>query len=286
MKAIFRYPGSKWGLAQWIISHFPEEYEKMVYLEPFAGSGAVFFNKNPGVCETINDIDSDIVNLFRVLREQPNELKHALSLTPYSREEYDNSFLPCEDPLERARRYMVRSTQAIGAKMDGKCGWRNHKQTKIGGTACKWGGITDTIDIAATRLRGSTTNLVQIEHTDAFRLIERYNNPDVLMYLDPPYVMATRKSGKLYKHEMTNEQQEQLLDLVSRSRAKIILSGYQSDLYDNILQGWHKDTTSSQTTSAQMATETIWMNYEPPMQQMSWDNMDGRRSAAAVLSDI
>ena len=263
MKAIIRYPGSKWGLAEWIISHFPEGYEKMVYLEPFAGSGAVFFNKNPGAVETINDLDSDIVNLFQVLRDRPEELKRALELTPYSREEYDRSFEPCEEPLEKARRYMVKTTQAIGAKMDGKCGWRNHKQMKIGGTACKWAGITSTIDLAVKRLRGSTTNLVQIEHMDAFRLIERYNNPEALLYLDPPYLRSTRKSGKLYRHEMNDAQQHQLLDLNTRSKAKIILSGYQSALYDEVLRGWYKDTTESQTTSTEKAVETIWMNFEP-----------------------
>lgn len=173
-------------MADWIISHFPENYDKMVYLEPFCGSGAVFFNKIPGAVETVNDLDGDIVNLYRVLRDNPEELKRVLSLTPYSREEYDLSFEPCEDPVERARRYMVKTTQAIGAKMDGKCGWRNHKQMKIGGTACKWAGICDTIDAAAKRLRGDTTHLVQIEHMDAMRLIERYDDPDVLMYLDPP----------------------------------------------------------------------------------------------------
>lgn len=88
MKAIFRYPGSKWSLAGWIISHFPAGYEKMVYLEPFCGSGAVFFNKEPGAVETINDLDGDVVNLFRVLREAPDELRRALELTPYSREVY------------------------------------------------------------------------------------------------------------------------------------------------------------------------------------------------------
>lgn len=266
MKAIFRYPGSKWGLASWIISHFPDGYEKMVYLEPFVGSGAVFFNKNPGAVETVNDLDGDIVNLFQILRDRPEELKRVLALTPYSREEYDRSFEPCIDPLEKARRYMVKTTQAIGAKLDGKCGWRNHKQMKIGGTACKWVGITDTIDAAAKRLRGSSTNLVQIERMDAFRLIERYNTPDVLMYLDPPYLRSTRKSGKLYLHEMNNEQQRQLLDLITKSKAKIVLSGYQSELYDEALQGWHKDTAMTQTTSAVMVEETIWMNYQPYQQ--------------------
>ena len=80
MKAIIRYPGSKWGLAGWIISHFPDGYEKLVYLEPFLGSGAVFFNKNPGAVETINDLDGDIVNLFQVLRDRPEDVKRELCL--------------------------------------------------------------------------------------------------------------------------------------------------------------------------------------------------------------
>lgn len=268
MNAVFRYPGSKWGIASWIIGHFPEGYEKLVYLEPFVGSGAVFFKKKPGAVETINDLNGDVVNLFRVLREKPEELKRALEMTPYSREEYDKAFEQCDDPVEKARRYMVKTTQAIGAKMCGKCGWRNHKQMKIGGTACKWGGITTTIDDAAIRLRGSTTNLVQIEHMDALRLLERYDNPDVLMYLDPPYVLTARKSGKLYQHEMDDEQQRQMLSLITRSRAKIVLSGYPSELYDNALQGWHRDMTQSQTTSTAMATEVIWQNFDPPQEQL------------------
>lgn len=275
MRAIFRYPGSKWSIADWIISHFPEGYEKMVYLEPFAGSGAVFFNKKPGTVETINDLDGDIVNLFRVLRETPDDLRRVLELTPYSREEYDLSFEPCDEPVERARRYMVKTTQAIGAKLAGssKCGWRNHKQMKIGGTACKWGGITETIDVAAKRLRGDTTHLTQIERMDALRLIERYNNPSVLMYLDPPYLRSTRKSGALYAHEMDLAGQHQLLSLIAESQAKIVISGYESDLYNISLAGWHKDSIQSQATSTEMATETIWMNYDPPERQTSlWED--------------
>lgn len=268
MRAVFRYPGSKWSIAEWIIQHFPPGYEKMVYLEPFVGSGAVFFNKNPGAVETINDLDSDIVNLFRVLREQPDELKRALDLTPYSREEYDLSFDPCDEPVEKARRFMVRTTQAIGAKLGhGKCGWRNHKQMKIGGTACKWGGITETVDAAAARLRSDSTHLIQIEHMDALRLIERYNNADTL--LDSPYLRSVRRSGALYKHEMNLDGQEALLALIVKSRAKIIISGYDSDLYNDALAGWWKDETQSQTTSTEMRTEVIWMNYEPPAWQKS-----------------
>lgn len=270
MRAFFRYPGSKWGLANWIISHFPADYEKMVYLEPFVGSGAVFFNKRPGRVETINDLDGDIVNLFKVLRECPDKLERQLTLTPYSRQEYEMSFQPCEDPLERARRYMVRTSQSIGDKCGGS-GWRNHKQPKIGGTACAWGYITESLGVVSRRLRGSTTNLVQIENTDAFRLIERYNSKDVLMYLDPPYVLGSRKGGKLYRYELEDEAHQRLLDLITRSRAKILISGYPSEQYDRLLAGWYMDMTWSQTTSAEKAKEIIWMNYQPPFLQLSLD---------------
>lgn len=269
MKAIFRYPGSKWSISEWIVAHFPEGYEKMVYLEPFAGSGAVFFTKKPGAVETINDLDSDIVNLFRVLRESPEALKRRLELTPYSREEYNLSFEPCDEPIEKARRFMVKTTQAIGAKLAGtsKCGWRNHKQTKIGGAACKWGGITETIDAAVARLRGDTTHLVQIEHKDAFDLLRKYTTPDCLIYIDPPYLRSTRKSGALYAHELSEADHIELLSIIKDSKANIVLSGYESELYNSVLSGWYKDCAMSQTTSTEMAKETIWMNYQPPLRQ-------------------
>lgn len=145
---------------------------------------------------------------------------------------------------------------------------------KIGGTVCKWAGITDTIDAAAARLRGDTTHLVQIERMDALRLIERYDSPDVLMYLDPPYVRSTRQSGRLYRHEMDDAGHRNLLDLITRSQAKIVLSGYASPLYDEVLQGWYRDTIMSQTTSAVMAVEYLWTNFEPPERQMTLEEIN------------
>ena len=266
MKAITRYPGAKWKLAEWIISHFPADYEKMVYLEPFCGSGAVFFNKLPGAVEIVNDINSDIYNLFFILRECSEELKRRLELTPYSREEYDNAFLPALDNVDKARKFIIRTTQAIGAK-GGKNGWRNHKQKKIGGPACKWAGITNTIDIAAKRLKGDTTHLVQIENMDALRLIERYNNSDVLMYLDPPYLPETRHCKHLYSHEMSKNEHIKMLELIAYSNAKIVLSGYDSQLYRKMLQGWKTVKTESRTTSTEIVTECLWLNYEPPFEQ-------------------
>ena len=243
----------------------------MAYLEPFVGSGAVFFNKHPGTVETINDLDSNIVNLFRVLRERPEELKRAIELSPYSREEYEQAVESFDhpDPLEKARRYFVRCMQGVGAKSNARGSWRIEPRAYPGGAAKKWCNGDDLLMEAAKRLRGGAETLVQIEHTDAIDLIERFNSRDVLMYLDPPYLRSTRRSGALYVHEMTEEGQHQLLQTINRSKAKIVISGYESELYNSALAGWNKDFTRSQTTSGEMAQETIWMNYAPPMKQLS-----------------
>lgn len=266
MKAVFKYPGSKWSIAEWIVGHFPENYRKMVYVEPFAGSCAVFFNKEPSGCEVINDLDGDIVNFFRVLREIPEELKRAVELTPFSRAEYDLAFESCDDPLERARRFLVIANQGIGSKRATKSGWQCYLSPNPGGCPVKWSSIIDVIPQAAARLRGTTTNLVHIENKDAFEIIEKANRPDVLIYADPPYVRKARKSGALYKNEMVDEQHVRLLMLLKASKAKVILSGYENNIYDRELQGWRKDTVPVRNTVG-TAIETIWMNYDAPVQQ-------------------
>ena len=233
----------------------------MVYLEPFAGSLAVFFNKLPGTIEVVNDLDGDIVNFFRVLRERPDELQQAIALTPYSREEYDLAFEVCEDPLERARRFMVIANMGVGAKRATKSGWQCYASKDPGGCVVKWSSVMNVIKPAAARLRGTTTNLVHIENTDALDLIKRFDSKDVLIYADPPYVRSTRKSGELYKHEMDDMQHLDLLQELDRTKAKVVLSGYDCEWYSQELQGWNKDQIPARMTVG-VGVETIWMNYD------------------------
>ncbi|MDF2652747.1 MAG: class adenine-specific methyltransferase [Paenibacillus sp.] len=119
---ILHYPGSKWSMAEWIIGRMPPH---TTYLEPFFGSGAVFFNKPRTPLETIGDISSDVTNLFRMIRDRRDELAEKVRWTPYSREEYRLSDDDCDDELERARRFMVRCWMARGAKTSDKTGWRH-----------------------------------------------------------------------------------------------------------------------------------------------------------------
>ncbi len=253
MKAILKYPGAKWRISDWIINYFPKH---KVYCEPFFGSGAVFFNKEPSYIETINDIDGNIVNLFRVCREQPEALAKAMELTPFSREEFIECYDMSEgDAVERARRTLVRYHQSFGTTNSTKKHWRN-VQT-YGGPRCAtmWNYLPDTIMECCKRLKEA-----QIENIDAIELIKRYNHPDTLIYCDPPYLQSLRKKN-MYAHEFSDDKHIELLKVLKESKSKIILSGYDNQLYNEMLCDWYTD---AKTTTAQMGlhrTEKIWMNY-------------------------
>lgn len=120
----------------------------------------------------------------------------------------------------------------------------------------------------------SSVNMQLSEHGN-FTMILELMGMYAFLYLDPPYLRAVRRSGALYNHEMDTAGQKELLEIISRSKAKIIISGYESDLYNAALAGWYKDNTMSQTTSTEMAMETIWMNYDPPARQLNlWEDHD------------
>lgn len=269
-KAILKYPGSKWKIAKWIIDHFPEGYENMTYLEPFLGSGSVFFTKERSRIETINDLDDSVVNLFKIVRDRPEELAYQISMTPWSRKEYTDSYIPVDDELERARRFLVRTWMAIGAKTSDITGWRNNISAENRTIQGFHNTLPERIIKTCDRLKHTKKSVVQIENQDVFKLIERYNRTDVLMYLDPPYVMKTRH-GRIYKHEFTDNDHIKLLELCNRSKAKIVISGYDSELYDCYLSDWHKDTIIADCESGQKRTEVLWMNYEQGNKQISFD---------------
>ncbi|MGN0817706.1 MAG: DNA adenine methylase [Candidatus Coproplasma sp.] len=257
MNSILKYPGGKWRIADWIISFFPKH---KVYVEPYFGSGALFFRKEPSYIETINDINGDIVNLFKVCREQPEELAAALTFTPYSRNEYVSCYdTSVGNEVERARRLIVRHHQSFGTTNSNLNTWRNSQSANSPRTAAEWKRLPNIVLEISERLKDA-----QIECLDALKLIERYNSPDTLLYLDPPYMQGLRKRG-MYKYEMTDSQHEELISLILSSKSKIILSAYDNDLYNRSLKGWF---TSEKHTTAQMGKhriEKIYMNFSPSL---------------------
>lgn len=255
MNTILKYPGAKWRLAPEIIKKMPPHHS---YCEPFFGSGAVLFGKSPAPIETVNDLDDDVVNLFRVVREQNDALIHAVMLTPFSRKEYDLAFgQASEDPVEKARLFLIKCWQGHGYRTNGyKVGWKNDVYGREAAYAMRdWYRLPGWISEIIDRLRA-----VQIEHMDALELIRRYNHGNVLLYVDPPYVLGTR-TGKIYKYEMEDADHEQLLKLLLQHAGPVMLSGYDNELYSDLLKDWTQIQFETTAQRGLARTETLWMNF-------------------------
>ena len=257
MNTLLNYPGAKWGMAAQIVSLMPPHRS---YLEPFFGSGAVLFNKPPSAIETVNDIDGDVANFFRVLREQPNRLAEALSLTPYARDVFDDAHANRgTDDFDRAYRFAICSKMGHGFRTFKKTGFKVdvYARERSYCVSC-WNRLPADLLDAAIRLKS-----VQIENRNALELIRKFNHDNVLIYADPPYLMETRK-GKQYRCEMTEQEHLELLEALKQHKGSVILSGYPSEMYDRELCGWSVIYKASRNQNADQRTEALWCNFEVP----------------------
>jgi len=261
MKAVCKYPGSKWSIVDWIISFFPPHHS---YVEPFFGSGAVLFNKPRSCIETVNDLDGNVVNLFEWIKNNPEKLAHEIHYTPYARAVYEDAFAAVpEDSLKKAVNFYIRLNMGHGFRTTGeKVGWKNDVQGREKAyAATDWVWLPEKIMQAAERLRG-----VQIENRPALEIMDRFNYKNVLLYLDPPYVKGTRH-GKQYRHEMYSEESHaELLEAAAAHKGPVLVSGYDSPLYREKLSGWHREEHAAYTQVVSRKTEVLWMNFEPARQ--------------------
>lgn len=260
MKSVLKYPGAKNRLAPWICEYIPKHD---VYLEPFAGSLAVLFNKPKSHIETVNDLDGEVVNFFRIVRDRESELRRAIELTPFSRSEYEAAYEQTEDELENARRFAIKCWMGFGCGNLYRNGFKSGQQKNSPNPARAWAALPDTIELASERLRE-----VQIEKLPAEELIGRYDTEDVFIYADPPYLHGTRKNY-LYRYEMEYEEHEELLRLLVEHPGKVLISGYDNDLYNNMLTGWNKTQKDTRAEGGRKRTETLWMNYNLDSTQIS-----------------
>lgn len=257
-RPILRYHGGKWKLAQWIIDNMPEH---LIYCEPFAGAASVLMQKERARIEVLNDINNRIVSLFTVLRDpvSSQRLKELVLLTPYSETEYRICREISADPIEDARRLIVLSHQShcptivSGGILSGwRRGIREHGTT----SADEWASLHDEIMSWCDRLRS-----VFLECGTAIDVISRWDNHDTLFYVDPPYVRSTRTPGlDGYKHEMSDDDHRELAKVLNKCYGMVIISGYASDLYNEMYSGWYRVEQVSVADKGRKKTEVLWIN--------------------------
>ena len=260
MRPILRYHGGKWMLAPWIISQFPPH---RVYIEPYGGAASVLLQKPRSYAEIYNDLDGEIVNVFRVVRDRGPELAQALELTPFARDEYRQSFEPTEDSFEQARRTILRSMAGFGSNAlcrEIKSGFRNNANRSGPTPAHDWRNYPAKLVFLIERLRG-----VVIENKDAIELMRQHDGEQTLFYCDPPYVHETR-SGKMhgwhgYTHEMSDEQHRAMAAVLRDLKATVIVSGYACDMYDKeLFADWYRVEREALADGARQRTEVLWSN--------------------------
>ncbi len=264
---VFGWYGGKFSHLKWLLPLLPECHH---YCEPFAGSAAVLLNRDPSPVETYNDIDGDVVNFFKVLRDNKGRLTEAIGLTPFSREEFYKSLSTNSkssgngtDDVERARRFFVRARQArTGLAQTASLGrWANCKNTTragMSGVVSRWLGSVDAMPEIATRLLR-----VQIENRPATDVIKLYDDKETLFYCDPPYLHSTRGDSKAYAFEMNEYEHRKLAEALHRSKGKVALSGYRCALMDKLYEGWKRfDAPEKYCHSIKkLRQESVWMNY-------------------------
>jgi DNA adenine methylase len=255
-----RYYGGKFRLASWIIERMPEH---VCYVESFGGAAGVLLQKPRSYSEVYNDLDGEVVNLFRVLRDPAMNqiLQDACALTPYSRDEFCAAQQPTDDPIERARRMVVRACMGFGSAsgISGNSGFRSDSKRKYATAAHLWKRYPENLAAVCQRLQG-----VIIENKDALAIMRVHDAEVTLHYIDPPYVPETRvKGNRYYNHEMTVEGHEQLLGVVGTVIGMVMISGYESELYNDMLSGWRKYTKGSRISAGRgtkVRTECLWIN--------------------------
>lgn len=269
-----RYHGGKWRLASWVMSHFPPH---RVYTEVYGGAMSVLLRKPRVYAEVYNDLDEEVVNVFRVLRDPgtADALRRLLELTPFARLEFLASYEDCQDPVERARRAIIRSFMGFGSNSTHTCGPRGMRtrastwtsptgfrsnSNRSGTTpAHDWMHWPDEVPAFVERLRG-----VVIECRDAIDVLCTHDAQDALHYVDPPYVAVTRAGGKKmrqeYRHETTDDDHRRLAAVLRGLRGYVVLSGYRSDLYAELYPDWPSVERHALADGAQKRTEVLWLS--------------------------
>ena len=259
----FGWYGGKFSHLDFLVPLIPTDAAH--FCDVYGGSAAVLLNVGPYPVETYNDVDSELVNFFRTLRNQGPKLINAIGLTPFSREELVRACEPAENlsRLERARRFYVRARQTRTglAQKSSEGRWAHCVLTPragMSGAVSRWLGSVEGLSEIAQRLQR-----VQIENAPAVEVIQRYDTDETVFYLDPPYVHSARGDTAAYGYEMTDEQHVELADALNGIRGRAVISGYRTDLYDRLFSGWRRMDAPERLCHSVRRTrqESAWLNF-------------------------
>ena len=244
-------------MAPWILKFFPPH---RVYVESFGGAASVLVRKARSYAEVYNDLDGEVVNLFRVIRDQGDELVRRISLTPFARDEFSCAYEACDDPIEQARRTTVRAFMGFGsAGASGQATGFRANSNRSGTTPARdWMNFPDALEAIVLRMQG-----VVIENRSALECMQQHDTPATLHYVDPPYVHSTRAirgRAPSYRHELTDLGHEQLAQELRRLSGMVVVSGYPCDLYERLFEGWERHSCAAHADGARDRTEVVWIN--------------------------
>lgn len=277
-RPVLRWHGGKWRLAPWIIGHFPAH---RVYVEPFGGAASVLLRKPRSQSEVYNDLDGDVVNLFRVLRgPRAAELVETLRLTPFARSEFLSAYEFAEDEVERARRLIVRSFMGFGSNAAHRLsGFRGNGIRAGTLPQHNWAAYPEALGAVIDRL-----SAVVVESRDAIELMHQQDRVDTLHYVDPPYILSTRGDGGAdYAHEFEDDDHRRLLDALRDLRGMVVISGYPHPLYDEALSDWRRVARTAMADGARQRTEVLWIN---PVAARALDARERERSGSIGLFGV
>lgn len=261
---VIRYHGGKYRLAPWIMGFFPQH---RIYVEPFGGAAGVLIQKPRAYSEVYNDLDEDLVNLFRVMQDanQRQRLVESLVMTPYARREFELAWIPTDDLIERARRLVIRAQMGFGSAgaTKGTTGFRIDTKREYETAQHVWAQYPSNLAALGMRLTG-----VLLENHPAIEIIQAHDTPETLFYVDPPYVHETRHrinmgNARGYRHEMADDDHATLINVLRDVRGMVVLSGYPHRLYDESMADWDRYDTTARISGCRGSvkrTECVWLN--------------------------
>lgn len=263
---LVNYFGGKYPHLKWLIDKFPQgNYH---FIDIMCGSANVALNVDyPFV--TINDINDDVFNLFKVLRENYEEFLRALYLTPFCRTELykiidDKRAGKSYSDIEEARRYFVKCQMGYGANGSQNnhygMGFEYLLHSKGYQKVDNWNVKLKRLSKIVSKLRG-----FQIEHSNALDLFPKVNRPGNIVYFDPPYLLSVRHDKKRYKHDLSDDFHHQLAEKATSAECYIAISGYDSHLYNELFKGFYKSINkpTKTNTGKRVNQECLWTNYDP-----------------------